>query len=118
MRGAGESRGRTAAAQSLRSLGEALNGLNADDGRDRRGLESMPRLAEVILHGFDIESAGNLFGRSDGEVLASDFGQTAPLELVLKRAPRCRRDPPAERQRRRHDGRERATSYTRTSTSG
>lgn len=47
---------------------ELLRGFDANDGDDARGLETPPRVAQILLHGGDIEPVAELVGPRDGEV--------------------------------------------------
>ena len=76
---------RKAAQSGLGRRREGLDGLDANDGRDRGDLEAPPGIAEVLLDGRDIEPAGNLLRDPDGEVIAGGLEQPAPLDFVLER---------------------------------
>ena len=71
---------------ALRRSGEALDGFDADDGkcRDRRNLEAAIGLAQVFLHGFDVEPPGDLLGGGDREVIPSDLDEAAAFVLVFE----------------------------------
>src|SRR5207344_1338281 len=45
---------------------QLLDGLDTYDGRDRCDLNAPPRVAEVLLHGANIEPIGDLLGIPDG----------------------------------------------------
>ena len=72
------------AENELGCCGHALGGFDADNGRDDRYLEAVPRLAEILFHGCRIETAGDLLGGSYGEVFARSITQAAALELLLE----------------------------------
>jgi hypothetical protein len=60
--------------------------LHGSDSADRDGgdLKAVPAFAGILLHGSGIETAGDLLGGGDGEVLAGAFSEVAALELVLE----------------------------------
>jgi hypothetical protein len=64
---------------------EAPAGLDADDSRDARRLETTPRVAEEGLHGGGVEPAGDLIRSRDGEVLAGGCEDAAGFEFFFER---------------------------------
>ena len=64
----------------------------ADSRRSKRTFgNDVTRRPEKLLHGGDVEAAGNLIRPGDGEVLAGGREQAAVLELVLEgSSPRLR----------------------------
>jgi hypothetical protein len=69
---------------ALSRVREALDGFDADDGRDCRDLEPMPRVAEIFLHGANIEASSDLLSRGDREAIAGGLDKAAALEFVLE----------------------------------
>jgi len=68
----------------LRRVREPLDRLDPNDGGDRRDLETAIGLAEVVLDGLHVETAGNLLGARDREAIAGDGVKSAVLVLVLE----------------------------------
>jgi hypothetical protein len=68
----------------LSRAGHPLDGSDPDNRRHDRVFEPVIGLAEIFLHGFAIEAAGDLLGGGDLELVANDLGQSATLELVLE----------------------------------
>jgi hypothetical protein len=68
----------------LRRAEKLPRGLDPNDSGDHRDFEAVIAVAQEVLHRFGIESAGDLLGRSDGEVSAGDLDEIATLELILE----------------------------------
>jgi hypothetical protein len=83
-RGASPRASQAARGIALRRGGEALGGLDANDGGDARRLETTPGVVKELLHGAGIEPAGDLVGAGDREMLARHREEPAVLELVLE----------------------------------
>ena len=66
-------------------LREPLDRLDADHCETVATSKPAPGVAEVVLHGFDIEPAGNLLGRRHGVFAAGDLEEAAALEFFFER---------------------------------
>jgi len=64
--------------------GDPLDGSDPNDRRDDRIFEAVIGFAEIFLDGLGIETTGDLLGRCEREMVASDFDEAPPLKFVLE----------------------------------